>query len=154
MLSAASILAPSVRSAEIAFKRSIEKAGHVETGELRNSVAARVDLSQLPAIELEFRSYGVVLSDGLPGSRVPYQRGSGASSNEMISAVRAWARRRGFSNPDQAAFAIAEKWKKEGRKGSGWIDDAVRDTREGVQKAFELELQRQMEAELEKMDYE
>ena len=154
MISAATILAPSVRAAEIVFKREIEKAGHVETGELRNSVAAKVDLSQIPAIELEFRSYGVTLSDGLPGSRVPYRRGSGAPSNAMIEGVAAWARRRGFSNPNQAAFAIAEKWKREGRKGSGWLDAAVKGTREEVQKTFERELQRQMEAELEKLDFD
>lgn len=101
------------------IQRELIDQGHILTGKLRDSIQGLISLSDENTTEaiVLIEEYYSFLERTLPGSRVPYRRGSGAGESKLITALRAYWEKRGLSEKEAkgAAFATAEKWKQEGR---------------------------------------
>jgi hypothetical protein len=105
------------------IKAELRAQGHHLTGKTEDSL--------FPVIKLEngtviMEGYGsstlAVLNYGVESNRIPYNPGSGAQTSKYIDALTAYARKRfGVSGKaaKAAAFAIAQKHKKEGMPTKG-----------------------------------
>lgn len=106
-------------------------AGHPLTGKfLQTLEAKKVKFSDRIEIQMLMQVYGPINSAGIKPERVPYRRGSGATRSKLIDGFKRYARLRFGASRKEAeriAHAIATKWKKEGMKGTGWLDKAVKD---------------------------
>lgn len=137
-------------------QKELEDQGHVLTGKLRDSIqvqAREVENEVIRGI-MTGEPYGLALNDGVPGENIPYTRGSGAKSSKYIDGLIRFFKLRGKSDIEakRAAFATANVHKKEGMpsRGSfryskngrrkGFIDHAVADNYEDIDKMIETEL--------------
>jgi hypothetical protein len=90
--------------------------GHHDTGSLGDTM--RIEVKEGPdSISglLWLNDYYVYIEYPMSASRVPFRRGSGAKSSEMLKGLIDWWRRKGASNPVAAAFATVNVWLREGR---------------------------------------
>lgn len=98
--------------------------GHENTGrlisELRYDIVKDADGFTL---QIFMDKYGIFVNNGVTGSRIAYNRGSGAKNSLYIQALMEWIRQKGIESGDREvknfAFAIANKHKKEGMPTSG-----------------------------------
>lgn len=101
-------------------ERVIIEQGHRLTGEVFTDVENIVkSMSDIYLLEGHYRDYSVYLHHGVKASRIPYSPGSGRKTSKYIEALKQYARHRGMTDPDRAAFAIAHKQKKEGMPTRG-----------------------------------
>ena len=119
---------------------------HVQnfTGALANSLEYKIrQETNTTRITFMFNSYGLSLNNGIPASRIPYNRGSGKSSSKYIDGLRKWVRERlGFSQAraERVAFAIANAQKKKGYPLTGkigWVDITLEQNSSEIEKRVE-----------------
>lgn len=99
--------------------------GHRDTGELINSVGARVsEISDGLIGEISFLEYGLAQDTGIKANKIPFKMGSGAGRSKYIDAITAWVKRKGIEADAKKAkgiaFAIAKTHKgTAGKAGTG-----------------------------------
>ena len=87
------------------LKDELMQQGHRDTGRLINSLQYQLIQESNAVVALfTYLQYGQYVNDGVPASKVKYP----------IRVLIDWARRKGFTDPRSAAFAIRAKHKKEG----------------------------------------
>ena len=128
--------------------------GHRATGKLIRSLEAQItsaDIDQLVGVILA-EDYGKIVDSGVPASRIPYRRGSGAKSSQYIQALIDWIDiiRPGLQANERKsfAFAIANTHKREGmptKASSRFSKDGTRTN--WIESAFEGQAE-QIEREL------
>ena len=103
------------------LKRVLKQQGHRLTGKLEQSIEAIIQVNRadyIATIDIYFEDYGGVLNRGIPANKVPYQRGSGKKTSKVVQGLADFAiLRQMTTDPAVAiriAFAILNKWKKEG----------------------------------------
>lgn len=101
------------------IRKEVEKVlteqGHVLTGKVFENVDSIVKVIQDGfALEGHYQDYSIYLHKGVRADRIPYTPGSGRKHSLYIEALKQYAKHRGMSNPDRAAFAIANAHKREG----------------------------------------
>jgi hypothetical protein len=103
-------------------------AGHNLNGSFVKSLEAKEEqITDGVRIDIIGNEYGIYTSTGVTAEKIPYTRGSGrGGKSKYITGLMNYAKARmGISDDREAlgvAFAIAEKHKKEGMKGSGYLD--------------------------------
>jgi hypothetical protein len=131
-----------------ALAESFEAQGHKLTGKLISDLSSEVTLDQ-GSIIVDYLGYkyGAYLNSGVPASRIPYRRGSGAGHSLYIDGLISYVKKRmmisDIGKAKSIAFAIAEKQKQVGMpirtngQGTKWADEAAKESLPGVEKAFE-----------------
>lgn len=128
--------------------------GHKDSGELINSVGARVkELSDGLLGEISFLEYGLAQDTGIKANKIPYKEGSGAGRSKYIDALTAWVKRKGIEGDSKKAkgiaFAIAKTHKKVGMhsKGGrfapekqGWFSGTINKLEPSIESAIGLAL--------------
>ena len=113
-----SILVADFFKAEL--KNELEQQGHKDTGKLIDSIDYEILIdTDTVKIVFEYLYYGEIVNNGVTAAKIPFGGSTGAKTSLYIEALRAWAKRKGFSKPLSAAFAIAHKHKKEGMPTKG-----------------------------------
>jgi len=139
-------------------RKRLAEQGHVATGKLLRSIEAQITSDDIDRLvgSIYAEDYGLIVDQGVPAGRVPFNPGSGARSSKYIEALLDWIdvikpglvdrERRSF------AFAIANAHKREGiptaassrfsKDGTrlNWIESSFADQEEEIEK--ELQLQR------------
>jgi hypothetical protein len=136
--------------------------GHELTGQAVRDMEIRVEQTAKGyRIDGYLNDYMAYLNTGIPASRIPYTRGSGAARSQYIAGLERYANHRMGASDREAlaiAFAIASKHKREGMptrasarfsstgRRTGFVDEAL-DTLvdefdalilQGVEAAFNL----------------
>lgn len=115
--------------------------GHNFTGAAVRDMETRiVQTAKGYRIDGYLNDYMAYLNTGIPASRIPYTRGSGARTSQYIAGLQRYAKARmGVSDREalSIAFAIASKHKQEGMptrasarfsstgKRTGFVDEAI-----------------------------
>lgn len=107
-----------------ALKRQFILQGHRLTGKLNSSIESIVKLTSTGAnIQIVLESYGIIVNNGVPASRIPYTPGAGrGGTSKYIQGLESFARLRfGLSGKAalSAAFAIARKQSQQGMPTRG-----------------------------------
>jgi hypothetical protein len=103
-------------------------AGHSLSGAFEKSLEAKTTRTDSGfKIDVVGNEYGIYASKGVSADKIPYSRGSGrgGKSKYITGLFRYVQARMGISDEREAmgvAFAIATKHKKEGMKGSGFLN--------------------------------
>lgn len=127
-----------------ALRTELINQGHEATGRLISELRYKIEKSS-DGLTLNFYmdKYGIYVNNGVVGSRIPYNRGSGAKKSLYIDALIGWIKQKGLESGDRDiknfAFAIANKHKsggmpsadsrrlsKNGRR-TGFIDNTIRE---------------------------
>lgn len=97
-------------------RKELKDQGHSDTGKLSKSMRIEV-IEYTGGIKalLYLQDYYVFLEYPMRAGNVPYSRGSGARTSQLITQLIAWFRRKGAANPVAASFATVNVWLKEGR---------------------------------------
>lgn len=97
------------------LRNELEQQGHKDTGKLIDSIEYEI-LSDTDTIKIVFTYlyYGDIVESGVRAAKIPFGGSTGAKTSKYIEALKNWAKRKGFKKPLSAAFAIANKHKKEG----------------------------------------
>ena len=97
------------------LRNELEAQGHRDTGKLIDSIEYEI-LTDTDTIKIVFTYlyYGDIVETGVKPANIPFGKSTGAKTSKYIEALKNWAKRRGFKKPLSAAFAIANKHKKEG----------------------------------------
>jgi hypothetical protein len=101
--------------------------GHPLNGAFEKSLEAKTSKIQGGIkIDILGNEYGIYVSKGVSSDKIPYSRGSKrGGTSKYIQGLKSYVQMRmGISDEREAlgiAFAIAEKHKKEGMKGSGFL---------------------------------
>ncbi len=97
------------------LRNELEQQGHKDTGKLIDSIEYEI-LTDTDTIKIVFTYlyYGDIVETGVKPANIPFSGRSGAKTSKYIEALKNWAKRKGFKKPLSAAFAIANKHKKEG----------------------------------------
>jgi len=99
-----------------AIRAELKAQGHIATGKLYNSMRIEIVEDGKGYIgRLWVQDYYVNIEFRMGPGSVPYTRGSGKSSSQMIMGLFKHWQRLGVANPLAASFATANVWKKEGR---------------------------------------
>lgn len=117
--------------------------GHNLTGKAIQELETRiVEKADSTIIEGYVIDYMATINEGVPASRIPYTRGSGARSSQYIRGLTDYVKRRMGKSDREAqkiAFAIASRHKREGMptrasrrfsktgKRTGFIEQALTD---------------------------
>lgn len=117
--------------------------GHNLTGKAIRELETRiVEKADSTIIEGYVIDYMATINEGVPASRIPYTRGSGARSSQYIRGLTDYVKRRMGKSDREAqkiAFAIASRHKREGMptrasrrfsktgKRTGFIEQALTD---------------------------
>ena len=107
-----------------ALKRQFILQGHRLTGKLNSSIESIVKLTSTGAnIQIVLESYGIIINNGVPKSRIPYTPGEArGKTSKYIQGLEKFAQLRfGLSGKAalSAAFAIARKQKQQGMPTKG-----------------------------------
>lgn len=102
------------------LQKELEQQGHRDTGKLIDSINYEI-LSDSKAVYITFSYlyYGDIVNDGVKPNKIPFGNSTNATTSKYIEALKNWAKRKGFKKPLSAAFAIANKHKKEGMPTKG-----------------------------------
>ena len=96
-------------------ERVLTEQGHVLTGKIFDEVDNIVKaIKDGYILEGHYQPYSIFVHKGVKAERIPYSPGSGRRHSKYIEALKQYARHRGMSEPDRAAFAIARVHKREG----------------------------------------
>lgn len=100
-------------------KREWKAQGKVATGRAMDSIEMRILVKGSELVgEVLVEKYMVYQDKGVPASRIPYTRGSGAGSSKLIDALIKWwgIKKSGMPLAERksAAFATAQSWKNKG----------------------------------------
>lgn len=138
-----------------ATQKELADQGHVLTGKLRDSIQVHVkDIESAIQGVMTGEPYGEIINSGVSPEKIPYSRGSGAKKSKYIDGLIRYFKMRGKGEKEakRAAFATANAQKKDGMptKGSmryskngrrtGFIDHAITDSYEEIDKLIETEL--------------
>lgn len=99
------------------IKDELVQQGHYNTGALHKSIEYFVRTVAGATIgQIFMNDYWRPLETGVPASRVPYSKGSGAKSSKYIDGLIAYFKSKGLDVKEakSAAFATANKHKQEG----------------------------------------
>lgn len=128
----------------IQLRGELLRQGHNFTGALAKSIEYQIrQETNITRITFMFNNYGLSLNDGIPASKIPYNRGSGKSSSKYIDGLRRWVRERlGFSQAraERVAFAIANAQKQKGYPLTGkigWVDITLEQNSSEIEKRVE-----------------
>ncbi len=134
------------------FKKQIQLQGHTLTGDLEASFdAAFLQFGLTDVIAISFNDYGIPLDTGVSAERIPFSLSGNGGKSQLIEGLKRFAKLR-FGTSDREsqdiAFAIAQKWKKEGnptqnsyqfsKNGhrTNWIDLALSETAADIDQAL------------------
>lgn len=104
-----------IRTLILALASELIDQGHKNTGSLINSLEGRIqDDPNGFDVSIWANKYAHYLDKGVKANRIPYSGRSGGGRSQYIQALIAYFRQKGAADPKAAAFATANKHKKEG----------------------------------------
>lgn len=138
-----------------ALRRQFILQGHRLTGKLNSSIESIVKLTATGAnIQIVLESYGIIINNGVPRSRIPYTPGEGRGrTSKYIQGLEKFAQLRfGLSGKAalSAAFAIAKKQAQQGMPTKGSFRYSRTGKRTGAIEAALMDVDKEIERLTEK----
>jgi len=134
-----------IRTLILAFSRELINQGHRNTGSLINSLTGSfTKIKNGFDVSISGSKYAIYLDKGVTANRIPYSGRGGGGKSKYIQALIAYFKQKGAVDPKAAAFATANKHKKEGMptrasyrfsntgKRKGFINDAIQKNDEQI----------------------
>jgi len=136
-----------VRTLILALASELIDQGHKHSGSLISSLEGRIkdDIKGFD-VAIWGNRYAAYLDKGVKANRIPYSGRSGGGKSKYIQALIAYFRQKGAADPKAAAFATANKHKKEGMPTKG----SYKYSKTGKRKGFIKEALNKREAIINK----